>query len=160
MNSGIVGTGRSLARLTSEPSACFRKIEGGRNCKWQSMTLETYIATHTTLDKEVLCTFLRNGISEKQRSIVWKVVAGYLPENVSLHNSQQNVKRKKYYDLVQYHFNVTRRKWPGAWKSVKEQINKDIPRTYMKPYAVFKCKEFQNVCNTTRQRSQCRCLSA
>ncbi|EKE42105.1 hypothetical protein ENUP19_0364G0077 [Entamoeba nuttalli] len=108
-------------------------------------SLEQYIAETPLIEINELKQRAKNGIPEKQRPFVWKVLCGYLPENVSLHSSKQKVKRREYCRLVQYHFHITQKNYPKAWKSVKEQIKKDIPRTYLKPFKLFKCKEFGDV---------------
>ncbi|KAL7717670.1 Rab GTPase activating protein [Entamoeba marina] len=87
------------------------------------MSLEDYLMKSNLLEKKVLCDFAKNGLPERHRSLVWKVLCGYLPETKSLHSSKQKIKKKEYINLVNYHFNNTKSKYPGAWKNIISRIS-------------------------------------
>ena len=107
------------------------------------MSLESYLNGTTVLDKAVLRQFASQGLPEAHRALVWKVICEYLPENTSLHASKQKVKRREYVNLAHYHYSVTRRRYPKAWENVKVQVDKDIGRTWIRPFKLFKCAAFR-----------------
>ncbi|ELP88419.1 hypothetical protein EIN_229420 [Entamoeba invadens IP1] len=105
-------------------------------------TLDSYFSSTQVVCKDVLRQYAQHGITDKLRPVVWKVLSGYLPEDTSLHEAKQKIKKAEYCNLVNFHFHVTKHKYPKAWKNVKDQIGKDIPRMSLKPFKIFKCKQF------------------
>ena len=108
-------------------------------------TIEEYLSSTTLIDIKILKQYTQQGLPETVRSTVWKVLSGYLPVDISLHKSKQKVKKDEYIKLIQYHFNVSKNKYKKAWKSVVVQIKKDIPRTFLKPYQIFKNEQFRKI---------------
>ena len=110
---------------------------------------EKAITLKSLEDREILLKVLKNGFPERERATMWKILSGYLPLEESLQSAMQKMKKTEYLNLVHYHFNVTQERYKLAWESVKEQINKDMPRTFIDPFKIFKSVDFQTVCFIT-----------
>ena len=70
-----------------------------------------------------------NGIPPHHRPIVWKILLGYLPANVSRHTTTLQRRRREYKDAIKQHYDIPDDSRTNSEQETLRQVLVDVPRT-------------------------------
>ena len=70
-----------------------------------------------------------NGVPLHYRPVIWKILVGYLPANVSRREMTLTRRRLEYLDAVKRHYDIPDDSWTNAKQETLRQVLVDVPQT-------------------------------